>query len=267
MTCRQPAAPPAATHAPPPMLSAVVAVGSRDASRAAALLERWELASSASAYEGYEAVLADPRVQVVGRRATQQLLQGPAEAAQRWEPTNALPSAAVQAEAPSVCCPPNLPQAVYIALPSALHVPWVKAAAAAGKHILLEKPVAVNNQDLDDILRACQDAGVQLMDGTMWAGQRGMGRAAGGQCPDGWRAPPAGWQRLWSCRCMLHTWQHPCCRCPTLWLRHLSPPLPRMHIWVQVVAQPACPAHGRGAARPRGCGGADRRDRHLLLPR
>lgn len=43
---------------------AVVAVGSRDASRAAALLERWGLSATASAYEGYEAVVTDPRVQV-----------------------------------------------------------------------------------------------------------------------------------------------------------------------------------------------------------
>lgn len=56
---------------------------------------------------------------------------------------------------------------MYIALPSALHVPWVKAAAAAGKHILLEKPVAVGSEELDEILRVCQAAGVQLMDGTM----------------------------------------------------------------------------------------------------
>lgn len=58
-------------------------------------------------------------------------------------------------------------QAVYIPLPSALHLPWVLAAAAAGKHILLEKPVAANEAELDAMLEAVRAAGVQLMDGTM----------------------------------------------------------------------------------------------------
>lgn len=37
--------------------------------------------------------------------------------------------------------------AVYIPLPTSLHTKWVQAAAAKGKHILLEKPIAmVGNQ-------------------------------------------------------------------------------------------------------------------------
>jgi predicted dehydrogenase len=57
--------------------------------------------------------------------------------------------------------------AVYITLPSALHLPWVRKAAAAGKSVLLEKPVAASAADLDAMLAACAEAGVQLMDGTM----------------------------------------------------------------------------------------------------
>lgn len=57
--------------------------------------------------------------------------------------------------------------AVYITLPAALHLPWVRKAAAAGKHVLVEKPVAVDGVELDAMLAACADAGVQLMDGTM----------------------------------------------------------------------------------------------------
>lgn len=33
--------------------------------------------------------------------------------------------------------------AVYVPLPTAIHLQWVKAAAAKGKHILLEKPIAL----------------------------------------------------------------------------------------------------------------------------
>jgi len=58
--------------------------------------------------------------------------------------------------------------AVYIPLPSALHVEWVAKAAAKGLHILLEKPIAINADDMAAIFRATEQANVQLMDGTMW---------------------------------------------------------------------------------------------------
>jgi predicted dehydrogenase len=58
--------------------------------------------------------------------------------------------------------------AVYIPLPTALHVTWAVKAAERGKHVLLEKPVAMNVAELDQILEACEVNGVQFMDGTMW---------------------------------------------------------------------------------------------------
>ncbi|KAK2421427.1 putative oxidoreductase [Trifolium repens] len=58
--------------------------------------------------------------------------------------------------------------AVYIPLPTALHVTWAVKAAERGKHVLLEKPVAMNVAELDRILEACEVNGVQFMDGTMW---------------------------------------------------------------------------------------------------
>ena len=41
--------------------------------------------------------------------------------------------------------------AVYIPLPTSLHAKWVQAAAAKGKHILLEKPIAM----VRNMLYAC----------------------------------------------------------------------------------------------------------------
>jgi predicted dehydrogenase len=58
--------------------------------------------------------------------------------------------------------------AVYLPLPTSLHVRWATAAAARGKHVLLEKPTALCAADLDAILAACDAAGVQFMDSTMW---------------------------------------------------------------------------------------------------
>jgi predicted dehydrogenase len=59
-------------------------------------------------------------------------------------------------------------EAVYIPLPSALHLQWVHLAAKAGKHILLEKPIALSTEDADSIVAVCKEHSVQLMDGTMW---------------------------------------------------------------------------------------------------
>jgi predicted dehydrogenase len=57
---------------------------------------------------------------------------------------------------------------VYMPLPTSLHVEWVAKAAAQKKHVLLEKPPALSMEDMAKILKACEDAGVQYMDNTMW---------------------------------------------------------------------------------------------------
>ena len=98
----------------------VVAVGSRDISKAKAFIEEWDL--TATPYGSYTEVLEDSNV-----------------------------------------------EAVYIPLPTTFHVEWVLKAAAAGKHILLEKPIAVTATETDAILSACANNNVQFMDGTMWA--------------------------------------------------------------------------------------------------
>jgi predicted dehydrogenase len=64
--------------------------------------------------------------------------------------------------------------AVYIPLPTTLHLEWVVKAAQAGKHCLVEKPVAVNAQELATMLRACEDNGVQFMDGVMFMHHKRM---------------------------------------------------------------------------------------------
>ncbi|KAL1319624.1 hypothetical protein HN51_071862 [Arachis hypogaea] len=58
--------------------------------------------------------------------------------------------------------------AVYMPLPTSLHVKWAVLAAQRKKHILLETPVALSVSDLDKILEACRSNGVQFMDDTMW---------------------------------------------------------------------------------------------------
>ncbi len=53
--------------------------------------------------------------------------------------------------------------AVYIALPNALHRDYAVAAARAGKHVLCEKPLAVTARDCEEMIDAAREHGVRLM--------------------------------------------------------------------------------------------------------
>jgi UDP-N-acetyl-2-amino-2-deoxyglucuronate dehydrogenase len=52
--------------------------------------------------------------------------------------------------------------AVSVLTPSGLHPQHVIACAKAGKHVVVEKPMALRLQDADDMIRACDVAGVKL---------------------------------------------------------------------------------------------------------
>jgi predicted dehydrogenase len=52
--------------------------------------------------------------------------------------------------------------AVSVLTPSGLHPQHVIACAKAGKHAIVEKPMALRLQDADDMIRACDEAGVKL---------------------------------------------------------------------------------------------------------
>ena len=53
-------------------------------------------------------------------------------------------------------------KAVVIVTPHSLHRPMVEAAAAAGKHVFCEKPLALNTRDAAAMIDACRRAGVVL---------------------------------------------------------------------------------------------------------
>jgi len=58
--------------------------------------------------------------------------------------------------------------AVYIPLPPSLHREWTIKAAEHGKHVLCEKPLALTHAETEEMVAACGQHGVQLMDGVMW---------------------------------------------------------------------------------------------------
>ena len=54
--------------------------------------------------------------------------------------------------------------AVYNPLPNSLHAEWTLKAAAAGKHVFCEKPLATTAADAAAMVDACRDAGVLLFE-------------------------------------------------------------------------------------------------------
>lgn len=58
-------------------------------------------------------------------------------------------------------------EAVYIASPVIYHFDQVKKAAAAGKHILVEKPVALTSVQSAELIEVCDKAGVKAASGFM----------------------------------------------------------------------------------------------------
>lgn len=57
--------------------------------------------------------------------------------------------------------------AVYIASPVVCHARQAMAAADAGKHILIEKPLALTSKEGEEVVQYCQEKGVQIAVGLM----------------------------------------------------------------------------------------------------
>lgn len=62
--------------------------------------------------------------------------------------------------------------AIYVPLPTGLRKEWIMRAAAAGKHVVCEKPCAASTTDLREMIDTCQRHKVQFMDGVMFMHSR-----------------------------------------------------------------------------------------------
>ncbi|WP_298328858.1 Gfo/Idh/MocA family oxidoreductase [Haloactinopolyspora sp.] len=59
-------------------------------------------------------------------------------------------------------------EAVYVPLPNNLHAEWTLRAAAAGKHVLCEKPMAMSADEAATMVEGAAKAGVKLMEAFMY---------------------------------------------------------------------------------------------------
>jgi predicted dehydrogenase len=59
-------------------------------------------------------------------------------------------------------------QAVYIPLPNGLHQEWTIRAARNGKHVLCEKPIALNTGETLAMIKECSENRVKLMEAFMY---------------------------------------------------------------------------------------------------
>jgi predicted dehydrogenase len=59
-------------------------------------------------------------------------------------------------------------QAVYVPLPNSLHRDWTLRALAAGRHVLCEKPLAMNAEEASEMAQAAERAGRVLMEAAMY---------------------------------------------------------------------------------------------------
>jgi len=66
------------------------------------------------------------------------------------------------------CLADDSVDAIYIATPHPSHAQWAIAAANAGKHVLCEKPLAMNHRQAEQIVEAAQKNNVFVMEAFMY---------------------------------------------------------------------------------------------------
>lgn len=98
--------------------------------------------------------------------------------------------------------------AIYVAVPNKFHVPYTLAALAAGKHVIAEKPFAMNLAEARKVKAAVKKSGKVWMLGMNrrypTAMQKARALVAKGVIGEAYHAK-ARWQRRWGCP-RLQTW-------------------------------------------------------------
>ncbi len=122
---------------------------------------RWGILSTAKI--GIRAVI--PAIQQSSNGVVAAIASRSADAAQNAAQAAGIPHAfgsyAALIESPDI-------DAVYIPLPNHLHKEWAIHAAQCGKHVLCEKPFALNASEVDEMIAAARQHRVLLMEAFMY---------------------------------------------------------------------------------------------------
>lgn len=111
-------------------------------------------AGAVSDYHHVPALRLDPRARLVGVcDSSPELLE---KRRKDWGCDN------LATDFEQVCADPNV-DAIIIATPNFTHKPITLAAARHGKHVMCEKPLAVNAEDVREMYHACRDASLVHM--------------------------------------------------------------------------------------------------------
>jgi predicted dehydrogenase len=102
---------------------------------------------------------ASPKVDLVGVASREQARAD--EYARKWEIERAYGSYEALLADPEI-------EAVYISLPNNLHIEWSIRSLEAGKHVLCEKPLSRNPEDVDAAFDAAERAGRLLSEAFMY---------------------------------------------------------------------------------------------------
>lgn len=58
-------------------------------------------------------------------------------------------------------------EAVYLPLPNHLHVEWIKKSLKAGKHVLCEKPLSLNADEIEDLIKLRDETNLKVSEAFM----------------------------------------------------------------------------------------------------
>ncbi|MDS9472502.1 Gfo/Idh/MocA family protein [Sporosarcina pasteurii] len=126
---------------------------------------RWGIIGTASI--GKRSVI--PGIQESDRNIVKAVASRHLDSAQKYADELGIPKAYGSYE--ELLADPDI-DAVYIPLPNHLHKKWTIKAAKAGKHVLCEKPMALNEQEALEMIEACEEAGVIFVEAYMYLHQQ-----------------------------------------------------------------------------------------------
>lgn len=120
---------------------------------------RWGIIGPGTIARAFAKGLADSRTGTLAAIATRN--PGRPELAEHF------PGARVHHGYAALLSDPDV-DAVYIATPHPAHAEWAIRAAGAGKHVLVEKPMALTAYEADAVIHAANNAGTFLGEGYMY---------------------------------------------------------------------------------------------------